>query len=177
MSSSSRSLDENLANVGQPRRPDPCISANQEQMAGGEPGLVLPTSTEIQDAWEEVAGSEEALEAEEGPVAAQEPELEEEHEAEKEQEAEEGAEAEEAQPPPPTIMSNLQQKISEDIDLVFSPATAKKVKEKYVNSQRDSPSTVAPKKPKVSRGAIGEGGTTITRAKAIATRRRAKKRD
>jgi hypothetical protein len=146
-------------------------------MAGGEPGLVLPTSTEIQDAWEEVAGSEEELEAEEGPVAAQEPELEEEQESEKEQEAEEGAEAEEAQSPAPTIMSNLQQKISEDIDHLFSPATAKRFKEKYVNTHRDSPSTVAPKKPKVSRGAIGEGGTTITRAKAIATRRRAKKRE
>jgi hypothetical protein len=43
------------------------------------------------------------------------------------------AEAEEAQSPPPTIMSNLQQKISENIDLLFSPATAKKIKEKYVN--------------------------------------------
>ena len=95
-------------------------------MAGGEPGSVLPISTEIQDAWEEDTESEEELEAEEGPVVAQEPELEEEHEAEKEQEAEEGAEAEEAQSPPPTIMSNLQQKISEDIDLLFSPATAKK---------------------------------------------------
>ena len=77
MSSSSCSLDENLANVGQPRRPGPCISANQEHMAGGEPGLVLPTSREIQEAWEEVVGSEEELEAEEGPVAVQEPELEE----------------------------------------------------------------------------------------------------
>ena len=176
MSSSSRSLHENLPNVGQPRRPDPCISANQEQMAGGEPGLVLPTSTEIQDAWEEVAGSEEELEAEEGPVAAQEPELEEEQESEKEQVAEEGAEAEEAQSPAPTIMSNLQHKISEDIDHLFSPSTAKRFKEKYVNNQRDSPSPVAPKKPKVSRGAIGEGGTTITRAKGISTRRRAKKK-
>jgi hypothetical protein len=50
-------------------------------MAGGEPGLVLPTSREIQDAWEEAAGSEEELEAEEGPVAEQEPEVEEEQEA------------------------------------------------------------------------------------------------
>jgi hypothetical protein len=170
MSSSSRSLQENLANVGQPRRPDPYISANQEQIAGGESGLVLPTSTEIQVAWEEVAGSEEELEAEEGPVAEQEPELEE------EQEAEEGAEAEEAQSPPPITGSSLQEKISEDIDLLFSPATAKRFKERC-NSQRGSPSTVASKKPKVSRGAIGEGGTTITRAKAIATRRRAKKRE
>ena len=177
MSSSSRRLHDNLPNVGQPRRPDPCISANQEQMAGGEPGLVLPTSTEIQDAWEEVAGSEEELEAEEGPVAAQEPELEEEQESEKEHEAEEGAEAEEAQSPAPTIMSNLQQKISEDIDHLFSPTTAKRFKDKYVNNKRDSPSPVAPKKPKVSRGAIGEGGTTITRAKAIATRRRANRRE
>ena len=104
MSSSSRSLDENFANAG----PGPCISANQEQIAGGKPGLVLPTSRKIQDAWEEVAGSEEEREAEDGPVAAQKPELEEEQEAEKEQEAEEGAEAEEAQSPPPTIMINLQ---------------------------------------------------------------------
>ncbi len=56
-------------NIGQPRRPDPCISANQEQRAGSDTGLVLPTSREIHDAWEEVAGSEEELDAEEGPVA------------------------------------------------------------------------------------------------------------
>jgi hypothetical protein len=78
MSSSSRSLDENLANVGQLRDSDPCIYTNQEQMARGEPGLVLPTSREIQGAWEEVAGSGEELEAEKGPVAEQEPEAEEE---------------------------------------------------------------------------------------------------
>ncbi len=113
MSSSSRSLHENLANVGQPRRPDPCISANQERMVGGEPGLVLPTPTEIQYAWEKVAGSEEELEAEEGPVVAQEPELEEEREAEKEQEAEEGAEAEKAQSPAPA-MSHHEQPPTED---------------------------------------------------------------
>ena len=64
-------------------------------------------------------------------MAAQEPELEKEKEAEKEQEAEGGAEAEEAKLPPPTIMSNLQQKISEDIDHLFSPATAKRFKERY----------------------------------------------
>ena len=48
---------------------------------------MLPTPTEIQNAWVEVAGSEAELEAvaEEGPLAAQEPELEEEQEAEKEQ--------------------------------------------------------------------------------------------
>ena len=70
MSSSSRSVQENIANVCQPRRPDPCISANQEQMAGGEPGLVLPTlSREIHDDWEEVAGSKIELEVEEEPVA------------------------------------------------------------------------------------------------------------
>ena len=169
MSSSSRSLDENLANVGQPRRPDPCISANHEQMAEGEPGLVLPTSREIQDAWEEVAGIEEELEVEEEPVAEEEPELQE------DQEAEEGAEAEEPQSPPPIIMSNLQEKISKDIDYLFSPATRKQIRAAY-NIQRDSPSTVATKMPKVSRGAIGEGGTTITRAKTKAARGRAKKR-
>ena len=96
-------------------------------MAGGEPGLVLPTPTEIQDAWEEVAGSEEELEAEEGPVAEQEPDLEEEQEAEKD------AEAEEAQSPPPITGSNLQEKISEDIDLLLRPANAKRFKERCYN--------------------------------------------
>jgi hypothetical protein len=115
------------------------------------PGWCCRPRGETQDAWEEVAGSEEELEAEKGPVASQEPEHEEEQEAEIEQEAEEGAEVEEAQSPPPTIMSNLQQKISEDIDHLFSPETAKRCKERY-NSQRDNPSPVAPKKPKFSRG-------------------------
>ncbi len=169
MPSSSCSLDENLANFGQPRRPDSCISAIQEQMAKGEPVLALPTSREIHHAWEEVAGSEEELEAEEGPVTEQEPELEEEQEAEK------GAEAEEAQSPPPITGSSFQKKISEDIDLLFRPAIAKRFKE-GCNSQRGGPSTVASKKPKVSRGAIGEGGTTIASVKSKATRRRAKKR-
>ena len=90
-------------------------------MAGGEPGLVLPSPTEIQDAWEEVAGSDETLRRRK--------ELEEDHEAEKEQEAEEGAEVEEAQSPAPLIMSNLQHKISEDIDHLFRPAAAKRFNE------------------------------------------------
>jgi hypothetical protein len=89
MSSSSRSLDEDITNVGLPRRPDPCIFSNMQQLAGEEPGLVLPTSREIQDAWEEVAGIEEELEVEEEPVAEQEPELEEDQETEEDQEAEE----------------------------------------------------------------------------------------
>ena len=169
ISSYSRSLDENLANVGQPRRLDPCISANQEQVAVGEPGLVLPTSREIHDAWEEVVGSEEEPEAEEEPVAEQEPE------AEEEQEAEEGAEAEEAQSTPPIIMINLQETISKDIDYLFSPVTRKQIRASY-NIQCDSASPVGAKKPKASRGAIGEGGSTIARAKSKVTRGRAKKR-
>ncbi len=108
-------------------------------------------------------------------MAEQEPELEEEQEAEENEEAEEGAEAEEPQLPPPIIMSNLQEKISEDIDYLFSPATRKQIRASY-NIQRDSPSTVATKKPKISRGTIGEGGTTIPRAKSKAARGRAKKR-
>ena len=62
---------------------------------------------------------------EEEPVAEEEPELEEDQEAEEDREAEEGAEAEEPQSPPPIIMSNLQEKISEDIDYLFSPTTRK----------------------------------------------------
>jgi hypothetical protein len=83
-------------------------------------------------------------------VAEQEPELEEEQEAKK------GAGAEEAQSPPPITGRSLQEKISEDIDLLFSPATAKRLKE-GCNNQRGSPSTVASKKLKTSRGTIGEG--------------------
>jgi hypothetical protein len=113
MSSSSRIRDENNANVGQPRRPDPCIFANIEQLARKEPGLVLPTSRETQDAWEEVAGRE------------QEPEAEEEPKAEKETEAEEGAEAEETQSTPPIIGRYLQATITKDIDSLFSPETIK----------------------------------------------------
>ena len=108
-------------------------------------------------------------------MAEQEPELEEEQEAEEDQEAEKGAEAEEEQSPPPLIMSNLQEKISEGIDHLFSPASRKRFKERY-NIQRDSPSSVASKKQKVSMGAIGEGGTTIARAKSKVTRERVKKR-
>ena len=108
-------------------------------------------------------------------MAEEEPELEEDQEAEDDQEAEEGAEAEEPQSPPSIITSNLQEKISEDIDYLFSPATRKHIRAAY-NIQRDSPSTVDTKKPRVSRGAIGEGGTTITRAKTKAARGRAKKR-
>jgi hypothetical protein len=73
MSSSSRSLDEDIKNVGQPHRPDPFIFSNMEQLAGEEPGLVLPTSREIQDAWEEVTGREQEPEAEEEPEAKEEP--------------------------------------------------------------------------------------------------------
>jgi hypothetical protein len=38
-------------------------------MAGGQPGLVLPTSREIQDTWEEVAGREQEPEAVKDPEA------------------------------------------------------------------------------------------------------------
>jgi hypothetical protein len=38
-----------------------------EQLAGEEPGLVLPISREIRDDWEEVAGREQEPEAEEEP--------------------------------------------------------------------------------------------------------------
>ncbi len=67
MSSSSRSFDEDITNVGQPYRPDPCVFANMEQLTREEPGLVLPISREIQDAWEEVAGREQEPGAEEEP--------------------------------------------------------------------------------------------------------------
>ena len=56
-------------------------------------------------------------------MAKQKPDLEEEQEAEK------GAESEEAQSPPPITESSLQEKFFEDIDLLFSPATAKRFKE------------------------------------------------
>ena len=143
MSSSSRSLDENLANVGQPRRPDPCISANHEQMAEGEPGLVLPTSREIQDAWEEVAGREQEPEAEEEPEAVEVPEVEEDAEAE-------------AQCTPPITDRYLQATITNDIDSLFSPETITQIRAEN-NIQLDSAEPVASKKQKNCKGGYCSG--------------------
>ncbi len=86
-------------------------------------------------------------------MAEQEPELEEEQDAEEEQEAEEGAEAEEPQSPPQIIMSNLEEKIFDEIDCLFSPATRKRIKARY-NIQRNSPSTVASKKRQKFQGGL-----------------------
>ncbi len=85
MSSSSRSLEEDLQNDVH-ARPYPHTYANEEQSVGEEPRLVLPSSMDIEDAWEEVARREDELEeepnAEEEPWAEEQPEAEEEPEAE-----------------------------------------------------------------------------------------------
>ena len=156
MSSSSRSLDEDITNVGLPRRPDPCIFSNMQQLAGEEPGLVLPTSREIQDAWEEVAGREQEPEAEEEP------------------EVEEDAEAE-AQCTPPITGRSLQATITNDIDSLFSPETIQQMRAEF-NIQLDSAEPVASKKQKTVRGAIVQGGATSTRAKGKGTRGRSRNR-
>ena len=169
MSSSSRSLDEGIAHVGQPRRPDPYISANNEQMAREEPGLVLPTSTEIQDAWEEVAGWERVPEVEENNEAQDNPVPEE------EREAEEDAEAEVAHSTPPitgVTGASLQATITGDIDTLFSPQTINHIRAEN-NIQLDSD---ASKKRKASRGGVSEGGTTTTRARGKAPRGRSRNR-
>ena len=57
-------MDEGIPNVGLPRLPDLCFFTNRVQCVGEKTGLVLPTSREIQDAWEEVAGREQEPEAE-----------------------------------------------------------------------------------------------------------------
>jgi hypothetical protein len=163
MSSSTRSLDEGITDVDLPRRPDPCIFINIEQLAGEEPGLVLPTSREIQDAWEEVAGSEQELEAREHE--------EEEPEAEEDQRANEDAEAEEVHSTPPITYNYLQASITNDIDNLFSPNTQIQIREEYNINE-----SVASKKRKPTRGAIAGGGTNTTRAKGKAKRGRSRKR-
>jgi hypothetical protein len=86
-------------------------------LVGEEPGLVLPTSREIQDAWEEVVGREQEPEAEEH--------AEEEPEAEEDPGTNEDAEAEEVHSTPPITGSYLQVTITTDIDSLFSPKTIK----------------------------------------------------
>ena len=141
MSSSTRSLDKGITDVDLPRRPDPCIFINIEQLAGEEPGLVLPTSREIQDAWEEVAGSEQELEAREHE--------EEEPEAEEDQRANEDAEAEEVHSTPPITYNYLQASITNDIDNLFSPNTQIQIREEY-----NIDKSVASKKRKPTRGLL-----------------------
>ncbi len=145
MSSSTRSLDEGITDDDLPRRPDPSIFINIEQLAGEEPGLVLPTSREIQDAWEEVAGSEQELEAREHE--------EEEPEAEEDQRANEDAEAEEVHSTPPITYNYLQATITNDIDTLFSPNTIK-----LIRAENNNDESVASKKRKPTRGAIAGGG-------------------
>jgi hypothetical protein len=162
MSSSSRSLDEGIPNVGLPRLPDPCIFTNREQFVGEETGLVLPTSREIQDAWEEVAGREQEPEAEKH--------AEEETQAEEDPGANEDAGAEEMHSTPPITGSYLQSTISADIDSLFSPINLERFRVEY------NLEPVATKKRKPTRGAIGGGGTTTTRAKGKGTQGRSRKR-
>jgi hypothetical protein len=159
MSSSSRSLDEGIPNVGLPRLPDPCIFTNREQCVGKETGLVLPTSREIQDAWEEVAGREQEPEAEKH--------AEEETEAEEDPGANEDPGAEDVHSTPPITGSYLQSTITTDIDSLFSPKTIERLYDIEL---------VATKKRKPTRGAIGGGGTTTTRAKGKGTQGRSRKR-
>ncbi len=79
--------------------------------------MVLPSSREIEDAWEEVAGREDELE--------EEPNAEEEPGAEEQPEAEGEPEAEIAQSPAAAIINNLQESMSNDMNLLFSPETRK----------------------------------------------------
>jgi len=163
MSSSSRNLDEGIPNVGLPRRPDPCIFANRERLAGEEPGLVLPTLREIQDAWEEVAGREQEPEAEEH--------AEEEPEAEEDPGANEDAGTEEVHSTPPITGSYLHATITTDIDSLFSSKTTKHIFAEY------NIEPVASKKQISTMGAIGGGGKTTTRAKGKGTQGRSRRRD
>jgi len=162
MSSSSRSLDKGIPNIGLPRLPDPCIFANREQIAEEETGLVLPTSRDIQDAWEEVAGREQEPEAEKH--------AEEETQAEEDPGANEDAGAEEMHSTPQITSSYLQSTSTTDIDSLFSPKTIERFRVEY------NIEPVATKKRKPKRGAIGGGGTTTTRAKGKGTQGRSRKR-
>ena len=75
--------------------------------------MMLPTSRENQDSWEEVAGRD------------QEPE--EEWVAEEEPEAEEDAEEDAGQSTPPITGRSLQATITNDIDSLFSPEAIKQI--------------------------------------------------
>ncbi len=120
MPSSYRSLDEGIPNVSSlPRLPDPCIFTNREYFVGEETGLVLPTSREIHDAWEEVAGREQEPEAEKH--------AEEETEAEEDPGANEDPGAEEVHSTPPITGSYLQSTITTHIDSLFSPKTIERL--------------------------------------------------
>ena len=123
MSSSSRSLDEGIPNVGLPRIPDPCIFANRGQFLEEETGLVLPTSREIQDAWEEVTGRAQYPEAKK--YAEEEPE------AEQDPGANEDAGAEEVHSTLTIIGSYIQSTITTDIDSLFSPKTIEQIRAEY----------------------------------------------
>ena len=88
--------------------------------------MVLPTSRAIEDAWEDIARREEEREAEEDREMEKEPGLKE------YPKAEEAAGPEEAQSPHPTIITNLQGTILNDVSLLFSPETRKKIWRAYI---------------------------------------------
>jgi hypothetical protein len=165
MSSSSRSHGEICPSIVQAREEPPLV-ANEGNVAEQGPVRLLMTAKEIEDAWQEVAGSEE------------EPEAAEVREGEEDPEAEQDAE-QEPESPPPTASNNinLEATITEDLNnFLYSPKPRKDANAP-IRSKRANESPVAPRNQRATRGGANvEGAPAATRARSNAKGRGGRKR-